>query len=148
MHQLQVMELSLWLILARNFKPGIQLHQATAKIAGWDANTFGGLFGNMKNQPHWPEGLGGKLEQAIEIRNWLAHHFLREYFVVRPSEENRDRAVNRLSETSDWLDDLQEELDRHTADLGIPSDEDLEPELRAEMDATRPADWPDPGFES
>ncbi len=74
-HQLQVIELSLWQILARNFKPGIQLHQATTKIAGWDANTFGGLFGNMKNQPHWPEGLGGKLDQAIDIRNWLAHHF-------------------------------------------------------------------------
>ena len=32
----------------------------------------------LKSQKHWPNGIIESLEQAVETRKYLAHHFLRE----------------------------------------------------------------------
>jgi hypothetical protein len=65
-------------------------------VEKWDAIILGELMRGMRTQSHWPDGLVGKLLKAVEIRNYLAHHYLREYFVVAPSKSSRERAAQEL----------------------------------------------------
>jgi hypothetical protein len=88
------------------------------KVKKWDATTLGKLVRGMKNQPDWPPGVVEELLGAVETRNYLANHFLREYFVVRPSEEAREEAAETLGNVSSRLDDLQEALDQHLKAVG------------------------------
>jgi hypothetical protein len=143
MHQLQALELTLWQVLATKFKPGMTDGQMLAKLEKWDGTTLGQLVRGLKTQPHWPPALVDKLLAAVEHRNYLAHHFLREYFVVEHSQHNRDAASQALVEESIWLEKLDDELAAHLATLGIGtgSVEDLDDETRAEIDALRPTDW-------
>jgi hypothetical protein len=84
MRRLQILELGLWGLLSRKIKPGTSLGQAMEMVAKWDGTAFGQLMRGMKNQSHWPEGLLDKLLEAVNVRNYLAHHFLREYFMAAP----------------------------------------------------------------
>jgi hypothetical protein len=141
MHRMQTLEMSLWLIQARNIKAGSTLEQGMAKVEKWNGTTLGELMRGMKNQTHWPIGLVDKLMKAIDHRNYLAHHYLREYFVIKPSEQNRERAARELAAVSVFLEELIDELDAHAAALGVLADADLEQEARAEIDRLRPKDW-------
>lgn len=106
MRQLQVLELSLWGLLCRKIKPGTSSDQAMDMVAKWDSTTLGQLMRGMKNQQHWPDELPDKLLEAVMIRNYLAHHFLREYFMAAPSRSNVDNAANQLANcrrgSSNW----------------------------------------------
>jgi hypothetical protein len=107
MHQFQVFELTLWGFLTRGIKPGMSESQAFDKVTKWDGTTLGALVRGLKSQGHWPEGMVEPLEQAVETRNYLAHHFLREYFVVAPSEKVKKQATEQLANVSTRLEDLQ-----------------------------------------
>ena len=142
MHRLQVLELSLWLIQSRGIKEKSTLEQGMAKVEKWNGTTLGELMRGMKNQPHWPPGLVDKLMKAVDLRNYLAHHYLREYFAIRPSETNRERAAEELAQLSVFVEELIEELDAHVASLGVPIDDSqLDEEMRMEIDQLRPSEW-------
>jgi len=141
MHRFQVLEMSLWGLLAHGIKPATQEHQVLAKLEQWNATTFGKLMRGMKNQGHWPPDLLDKLLHSVDVRNYLAHHFLREYFIAERSEANRDNAAQELANLANWLDDLSDELDAHLASQGIASVDDLDEETAADIDAMRPKDW-------
>ena len=88
-----------------------------------------------RSQDHWPDGLVDKLLEAVDVRNYLAHHYLREYFVVVPAAANRDRAAQELADLSVWVEDLIGELDEHVRLLGIDVGEELDEQLAREVDA-------------
>lgn len=141
MHQFQVFEMTLWGSLTKGIKPGMSESQAFDKITKWDGTTLGQLVRGLKTQGHWPEGMVESLEQAVEARNYLAHHFLREYFVVTPSERIRQQATEQLAHVSVRLEDLKEALEAHLRSLGVPSIEELDEEARTEIDKLRPKEW-------
>src|SRR4051812_12133520 len=92
MHKFQLIEMNLWSVKALHFKAGIQERQAFAKLASWDAKAvFGGLVEELKDQPHWPGDMVDRLRAAAQVRNYLAHRFLREFFLAEESEENYGR---------------------------------------------------------
>jgi hypothetical protein len=141
MRRLQILELGLWGLLSRKIKPGTSLDQAMEMVAKWDGTTFGKLMRGMKNQSHWPEGLLDKLLEAVKIRNYLAHHFLREYFMATLSRENLENASDQLAELSVWLEKLDEELDAHLESLGIETSSSLDAETKALAETLRPEKW-------
>jgi hypothetical protein len=63
----QLVELSLWRILAARLKQGLTLEQGMAKVAGWDSQSMGRLVGVLS----LPNALRAEAEQAVETRNYL-----------------------------------------------------------------------------
>jgi hypothetical protein len=145
MHQLQVLELALWSFLTRGIKSGTSLDQGIKKVEKWNGTTIGNLIRGLKGQSHWPDGLIDQPERAVEIRNYLAHHFLREYFAVSPSERIREEASQWLADTSVWLEAVEEQLDTHQVILGIARLEDLNEDALARMAKLRSTEWSRPG---
>ena len=141
MHQFQVLELTLWGFLTRGIKPGMSQSQALDRVAKWDGTTLGAIVRGLKSQGHWPEGMMEFLEQAVDARNYLAHHFLREYFMVAPSERVKEQATDQMAHMSAQLDDLEEALEAHLRSLGIAGIDELDEEARAEIEKLRPKDW-------
>ena len=137
MHKFQVFELALWQLQSRSIKPGSTLEQAMERVAAWNRTTFGQFMRGMRNQSHWPDGLLERLLTAVDSRNYLAHHYLREYFMVERTEENRDRALQDLADLSAWLDELARELDEHLRTLGIEVPDDSGDETWAKIEALR-----------
>lgn len=143
MHQFQVLELTLWGFLTRGIKPGMSHRQAMDKVAKWDGTTLGRVIHGLKSQEHWPEGVIEELEQAVETRNYLAHHFLREYFMVAPSERTRAQAADQMAHVSVRLEDLEEALESHLHSLGVASVDELDEQTRTEIEKLRPTVWLD-----
>lgn len=143
MHQFQVLELTLWGFLTKGIKRGMSHVQAMDKITKWDGTTLGQVVRGLKSQKHWPNGIIESLEQAVETRNYLAHHFLREYFVIAPSERVKKQATEQLAHVSARLEDLEEALKAHLRSLGVAGIEELDDEARAEIEKLRPKDWLD-----
>lgn len=141
MHQFQSFELTLWGFLTRRIKKGTTSDQLMQKLEKWDGTTLGQMVRGLKSQTHWPASLVDELEGAVEARNYLAHHFLREYFLVAPSEDVRDGATQQLANVSVRLAALQEALETHLSSLDVPSINDLDAETRAELDKLRPTQW-------
>lgn len=140
-------EMTLWGFLTQGIKQGMSDSQALDRITKWDGTTLGQLVRGLKTQGHWPEGMIESLEQAVETRNYLAHHFLREYFVVAPSESAKEQATEQLARVSARLEDLEEALEAHLRSLGVPGVEELDEEARAEIDKLRPKEWFDESAE-
>ncbi|RSN61527.1 hypothetical protein DMH01_15575 [Amycolatopsis sp. WAC 04182] len=141
MHQFQILELPLWGFLARNLKSGITFDQGTAKVERWDATTFGKLWRGLRTQDHWPAGLVAELDQAVKARNYLAHHFLREYFLVVSSDEHREDALTQLARIGKRLDAVLTRLGEHGGALGLPDDDELDEQTRQKIEALRPTSW-------
>jgi hypothetical protein len=79
--------------------------------------------------------------EAVEIRSYLVHHFLREFFMAVPSQENLHDASNQLADLSVWLEELDAELDAHLGSLGIETASSLDGDARALADSLRPEKW-------
>lgn len=137
----QLMELSLWSLNAINLKPAIQAAQASAKVEKWNGTSFGDLLRGLRTQPHWPRDLLDQLDGALDARNYLAHHFLREYFVLKPSLNARDRATAQLAEIARRQKKLQSELDTHLRSVGVPDVDELDDDLLDDLDALKPTSW-------
>lgn len=141
MLQFQLMELSLWAIQALSVRSNSTEEQAFVRVEKWNSTTFGALVRGMKNQNHWPAGMGDELEQAVALRNHLAHHFLREFFLVAPSTEHFEDGVQQLLDWSLKVEDLDDRLMKHARKLGVPDLSDLDDGMRAELDELRPRSW-------
>ena len=146
MHRFQLFELTLWQLMTRSIKERANPKKGDTKkvddkITNWDRLNLGQIIGSIKNESHWPEGMVAELERAADARNYLAHHFLREYFLVLPSEDNKMLAAEQLAKLSARLDDLETVLEEHLKTLGISVDDELDADLIAEIDAIRPRVW-------
>ena len=82
-----------------------------------------------------------RLEVAVEMRNYLAHHLLREYFVVAPSETNRGKVLEELAGVHAVAIVLDDDLQERLRELRGYSLDDLPESLRTEMDELRPTEW-------
>jgi hypothetical protein len=80
----------------------------------------------------------GELLRAVETRNYLAHHFLREFLMAVPSQKNLHDASSQLADLSVWLEELDAELDAHLASLGIETASSIDAEAMALADSLRP----------
>ena len=141
MHQFQTFEMTLWGFLTRSIKTGTSPDQAMPKVWKWDGTTLGSLVRGLKSQNHWPDGMIDSLEGAVQTRNYIAHHFLREYFVVTPSEKIKKRATEQLADVSARLEDLEEALEVHLRSLGVAGIDELDEETLAEIGKLRPTEW-------
>jgi hypothetical protein len=141
MHQFQVFEMTLWRFLSRWIKTGTSMDQAMEKAGKWDATTFGKMVRGLKSQTHWPDGVIDSLDGAVQTRNYLAHHFLREYFLVMHSHVAKEQATQQLAAVSVRLRDLEEALEVHLRSLGVASFDELDEETKAEIDKLRPTVW-------
>lgn len=141
MHRFQMLELALWGLLSANLNPRITVGQGMAKVAKWNGTTFGSLMRGIKNQPHWPPDLLAKLMGSVDVRNYMSHHFLREYFIAQRSQANRETATQELANLANWLDDLSDELDAHLETQGVIRADLDDEQTAAEIEALRPKDW-------
>ena len=141
MHQFQVFELTLWQFLSRTLKPGTTFEQGMEKVDRWNGTTLGALVRGLKTQDHWPDGVPEALETAVETRNFLAHYYLREYFLVLPSERILDEALTELAELREWIIQLEGQLEQHLQSLGIPTSAELTDEERSGFEGLRPTTW-------
>lgn len=142
MRSLQLMELHLWSILALKVKTKSTEAQIFSTVEKWDGTTFGALVRGMQTQGHWPPGMTEDLAQVVELRNYLAHHFLREFFLAAPSPENFRQGSEQLLAWSREVDALDERLRIHAELLGVPAIENLDKTVLMEIDAARPRTWP------
>ncbi|KRE56154.1 hypothetical protein [Phycicoccus sp. Soil748] len=142
MHKLQVMEMSLWEIQALQMKKGMTDAQAFAQVEKWDGTTFGALYRGMKSQPHWTEDLIWKVGQAVQLRNHLAHNFLREFFLAVESQANYEAGADQLLDWHGVVDELAGQLDEHIKTLGGGGWDQLDEASKAEVEALRPKAWP------
>jgi hypothetical protein len=143
MHQFQVFELTLWGFLTRSIKDGMSAEQVDQKVEKWDGTTFGKVVRGLKSQTHWPDGMVDDLEGAVATRNYLAHHFLREYFLVTPSDRVREQAAVQLANVSTRLERLGQAVEAHLRSLGVASIYDLGDELMEQIEALQPTEWLD-----
>jgi hypothetical protein len=65
-------------------KPDTTLDQRFRKMDGWYGTTLGRLYGSVKAQGHLPQSLADELDELVEVRNYLAHHFLIEWACAVP----------------------------------------------------------------
>lgn len=142
MHALQVLEFDLWTIQSLRMKPGIQHEQALRKVEAWDGSTLGQLWGGMRNQKHWPAGLVEEIDWVLLLRNKLAHKFLREYFLVTPSQEAFDSVTADLADWAVRVEAVGAALGERIDSLGGTGWDELSDDVKAEVDALRPSDWP------
>lgn len=141
MHQFQILELTLWGFKASSIKPGTNLEQGIQKVGKWDGTTLGNLIRGLKSQPHWPTDINEELEGALQTRNYLAHHFLREYALVKPNKTATEEAAQQLANVSVRLAKLIETLEEHQSALAIPNTGELDEETRDEIEQLRPDQW-------
>ncbi|WP_409183808.1 hypothetical protein F9C11_05445 [Amycolatopsis sp. VS8301801F10] len=92
------------------------------------------MWRGLRTQPHWPDSAVPEVDGAVEARNHLAHHFLREYFLVAPSEAHREDAIDMLAR-------IANRLDEYSRTLGVPHVEDLDDQIRQEIETLRPTTW-------
>jgi hypothetical protein len=142
MRKLQLMELHLWQIQALRMNPKMQAKHAFEKVEKLDGTAFGSLVRGMKTQDHWPEGMVDDLLQAVALRNYLAHNFLREFFLAEPSQDNYARGAQRLVDWHEKVDALDAALETHIATMSDATWDDLDDDLKAEIEAMRPKIWP------
>lgn len=77
----------------------------------------------------------------MDIRNYLAHNFLRDYHVCVPSRDNELRAAEWLAEMSVWVEALDETLETHLRDCGVPNCGDLDGATSMDIEKHRPTRW-------
>ncbi len=72
--------------------------------------TLGKLIKDAFSQLEIPEELKEKLEDALEKRNWVTHHFFREYGAVGHSQELQQKATSLLNETWPFLEQVSDSV--------------------------------------
>jgi hypothetical protein len=145
MLEFQSLEVTLYQFLVRRVKKKATLDQWDRKIEGWYGTTLGRLYGSVKARGHLTRSLAQELDGAVEMRNYLAHHFLIEWAIVVPSIEARDAALEYLAMVSNRLAALEEALADHLRIQGIDVEAELDgldEETRREFEALRPTRWP------
>jgi hypothetical protein len=107
-------------------------------------NTLGQLVRRLSRVATVPTGLSTQLENALRLRNWLAHDYFRERATAWFSSDERDRMIEELERCRTTFQEADQLLDATFKPVreryGL-TDERLErayDELRAELAANRP----------
>jgi hypothetical protein len=87
--------------------PEADTHEAVRSIM--DAKyrqTLGKIIRDLSHKIDIPEEIKNELEVALAKRNWVVHHFFREYGLAALSDEAQDEAISRLRECRETFDIL------------------------------------------
>ena len=142
MHHFQIFDLTLVQLISWVGEPGASFSERLAEVDDLISKaTLGTLIRKVKDRRELPIDVVDELCEILSQRNYLAHHFLREYFIIVPSERVRDQAVDKLAETATRLESLEAALEDHLRRLGVPSPDDLDLQTRAAIDQLRPTEW-------
>ncbi len=59
-------------------------------------HTLGRLINDAIKELAIPPGIGEELKDALQLRNWVTHHFFSEYGAIAQSSDLLKKATNRL----------------------------------------------------
>ena len=141
MHRIQVFDLTVVQLISWLGEPGASFTEKVDEIEELISKTLGRLIHKAKERHEFPDALVDDLDEMLSRRNYVAHHFRREYFMVVTSERVREQALVWLAETAARLESLEAALEDQLHRLGAPDISDLDPTL-AKIDEMRPSDWP------
>lgn len=121
----QCLELSFWSIRAYRQKQGMTFDQRMRKVESWDRKT---TLGNLAKTAEIPDELKEEAKELAEIRDYLAHRFMRERAPFLGDPAYCQRVAEELAEALSMLDDFEERLDDYIQGLGISrvSDDELD----------------------
>lgn len=68
--------------------------------------TLGKIIRDLSSKIKIPEEIGNELEIALVKRNWIVHHFFREYGLAALSDEAQNEAIVKLRSCREIFDGL------------------------------------------
>ena len=122
MWQLQLLEMTYWTILSlKKIPESDDFDQAWERTEGWMKGTLGKLI----HLADLPEALDRDSKVVRDMRNNLAHEFLRERVMLLDDDDLYDKALEDLSSTLHWIEDLQKDLGNYLREeLNFDPDEE------------------------
>lgn len=142
MLQLQVTEMNFWILRAAKLKKGMSDAQVLEAMKKWDRTTFGDLVRGLKSQGHFEEDTRWKLGQLLELRNHVAHNFLREFFVVKGSPVHYREGLSTIERWQALVQDLDEDLTAYIDEEFGEGWNKLSDAEWAEIAKLQPTSWP------
>ena len=83
------------------------------KLAQLSRKTLGGLISGLKQSFEVPPAFASRLEEALNLRNWLAHHYFADRAEAFQTPDGRSEMIreldgigNRLHKLFEYFDDL------------------------------------------
>ena len=74
------------------------------------AKTLGHMARDIDDRSDLSPKLKNRLEQAVKLRNWLAHEYFSERATDMLTSEGREKMICELQEKADWLKELDSEF--------------------------------------
>jgi len=113
MYQAQCVERQLAVLLATEYGPG--LHNMTRQqyeelLESLFKKTLGGLIHKLREAVDLPSDFESTLREALNKRNWLAHHYFWERAGHFMTEQGRRLMVDELQVIATELDELDQTL--------------------------------------
>jgi hypothetical protein len=142
MLQLQLLEMNFWVMRTANLTRGMSEAQVLEAIKKWDHTTFGDLVRGLKGQGHFDEDLRWKLDQLVELRNHVAHNFLREFFVAEHRPANYRRGLESIHRWQLLVEELNHDLERYVDGAFGDGWDQLSDAEAAEIANLQPKRWP------
>lgn len=142
MLQLQLLEMNFWVMRTANLKKGMSEAQVLQAIKKWDHTTFGDLVRGLKSQGHFDEDLRWKLDQLIQLRNHVAHNFLREFFVTERTLANFRRGLDSLHRWQRLVEELNHDLEGYVDEMFGKGWDQLSDAEEARIAELQPKRWP------
>lgn len=116
MYFAQCLERGLAILLATAYGPGprkITRMQYDILLNTLFKRTFGALVSNLRTVP-FPNHLEEQLQQALEKRNWLTHHYFWDRAGHLASQKGQEEMMLELKEMRELFSELDNELGRIT----------------------------------
>lgn len=113
----QCVERSLSILLATKYGPGptkITRTQYDELLQKLFSKTFGGLAKHLRETVGTPEEFEDTLTEAIDKRNWLAHHYFWERAGHFVTEEGCFFMISELEKVADFFIAFEQQLDSIT----------------------------------
>ena len=122
----------------------VSLEEVDRLFAHGDKKTFGQVFGEVRKHSDLPSCLERRLEEAVSMRNDLAHKFFSRHDIDLLSESGRHKMIRELRSAIEFLKQTDTELDRawhhEWSRLGVTEQmrDRIYQEMQREADGWRP----------
>lgn len=112
-YQAQCVEREIGILLTTVYGPGIQKMTRTdydTMLQGEFKKTFGGLIATLRKAAVIPGDFDQKLADALNKRNWLAHHYFWDRAGHFMTEKGRQMMMKELQEVVDQFAELDAQI--------------------------------------
>ncbi len=113
MYMASCLEHGLAILLATKYGPGpqkITRAQYDELLESLCKNTFGKLFAKLRQSIDVPEDLESSVKEAVEMRNWLAHHYFWEKAGSFMTKSGRASMIAELQDIVDFFEGVNTNL--------------------------------------